>query len=97
MTTIVPANYSGASKDPAFKNLIKQRLAKYSFDSDEVNAFAAYLENASEVELYRMNPRRAAALAEIDLRRSIEMSALAVREGLFDLCNAPLGLDNLSG
>jgi class 3 adenylate cyclase len=85
--------------------LLVQKLAKYNFDADEVRAFAAYIDNASEVELYRINPRRVAAKAEIDLRRALEIAALGVREGILDLiwsvncagCNGEIcSFDNLS-
>jgi class 3 adenylate cyclase len=62
-----------------------RRLAKYSFDPEDLRAFAAYLDRASPLELYRLNPRRAAAKAEIDLRRALEIATLAVREGVFEL------------
>jgi len=78
--------------------LLVQRLSKYGFDRAELEAFAAYLDRATDTELFRLNPRRAAAKAEIDLRRAIEIAALATREGIFDLyweigchmCSAPV-------
>src|SRR6476661_339471 len=65
--------------------LLVKKLAKYNFDPDELQAFATYVDSASELELFRMNPRRVAAKAEIDLRRAIEIAALGVREGILDL------------
>ncbi len=70
---------------PSAGQLLVQRLAKYQFDPEEVKAFGDYIDQARDEELYRLNPRRAAAHAEIDLRRALEIAAMGVREGIFNL------------
>lgn len=66
--------------------LLQQRLAKYTFvDSQTVEAFGKFIDNADKYELWRLNPRRVAAKTHIELHQAVEISALAVREGIFDL------------
>jgi class 3 adenylate cyclase len=98
-------NYGPQTIIPTPGQLLIQKLAKYKFDPEEMQAFAAYIDNASEVELYHINPRRVAAKAEIDLRRALEIAALGVREGILNLiwsvncagCNGEMcTFDNLS-
>ena len=78
-------NLNSLTTEPTAGRLLAQRLAKYDYQQEELTAFAAYIDGASDLELYRINPRRVAAKAQLDLRRAIELSALSVREGVFDM------------
>lgn len=66
--------------------ILQQRLAKYNnIDSEAVQAFGNFIDTADKYELCRLNPRRVAAKAAISLQQAIEIAALSVREGIFDL------------
>lgn len=62
------------------------RLSKHPVESKALTLFADYLDNsATEVELLRLNLRKIANKTGLELRQVLDLTVLAVLEGLLDL------------
>jgi class 3 adenylate cyclase len=61
------------------------RLASYGVSQETLNKLDTYLREASDHELYRVNPKYIAAMLGVDTYAALSVLAYAVQEGLFDL------------
>ena len=61
------------------------RLATYGVPNTILDKLESYLREASDRELYQVNPRHIAAGLEIDVHTALGILAYAVQEGLFEL------------
>lgn len=62
-----------------------ERLARYGVPRETLGNLASYMREASDRELYQVNPRHIAARLGLDTHTTLGVLAYAVQEGLFDL------------